>query len=440
MIVCGIIFALFLFGDGTFGQENDFTAFLSTASFMDESSFQQESANELKGYEQLLLEHNPDLRSAWSAWQSSLSRITAMKSLPDPQLQFGYFLEPVQTAVGPQRYRFGLRQMIPWPGKLAVSSDIQREAAEAAFSRFRSSVESLLLRFRQLYVDAWYLDRVLETSGEHLSLLKNQEEVITVRYRSEAASHADLIQTEIERIRIEDDLASLASQRRTLQAEMKSLLNGTDGADIVIADSLIIPAVFPARNTLLELVRRHNPDVLRAGVMVRQARRRTSLARLQAFPDFSIGLDVIETGPRLDGAGAPVPGSGTNPLLLSGSMSIPLWFGKNSSRLRSGKLAAMGRVQTATAMINRKTAAAEKAINECEDSLRKIALYRNTLLPKSEESVQATEKAYAAGEADFMRLIDALRLRLRIELDIAASIASFHKARAALAALTGRRL
>ncbi|MBN2415349.1 TolC family protein [bacterium] len=431
---------LFAFDTAVYCQEKGYAAFLESASFFTESSFPQETGKELQGYERILLERNPELQSQWAMWESSRKKIASVQSLPDPQLTFGHFLEPVQTAVGPQRYRYGLRQMVPWPGKLVVSGDIQKQTAEAAFNEFRSSVEALLLRFRLLYYDAWYLERILESTAKHLSLLENQEEVITVRYRSDAAVHADLIKTEIERIRIEDDLASLQTKRRTLQAEMRLLLNAAEDTDIIIADTLSPTRGIPGREALLESVRLHNPEILIASSLARRSLRRTALARLESFPDFSAGIDIIETGSRLDDAGAPVPGSGTNPVLLSGSVSIPLWIGKNSSRRRSEQFAEISASRTVTAVVNREISAAEKTLNEWEESVRRIALYRDTLLPKSIESVQATEKAYAAGAADFLSLIDALRLKLRIELDVAGSIAAYHKARAAMAALTGRRL
>jgi cobalt-zinc-cadmium efflux system outer membrane protein len=57
--------------------------------------------------------HNPGLRAAFERWKADLERIPQARSLPDPRFTYGYFIERVETRVGPQRHRFSLQQMLP---------------------------------------------------------------------------------------------------------------------------------------------------------------------------------------------------------------------------------------------------------------------------------------------------------------------------------------
>ncbi len=58
-----------------------------------------------------------------------------------------------------------------------------------------------------------------------------------------------------------------------------------------------------------------------------------------------------------------------------------------------------------------------QVLYEFEDSHRKMSLYANSLVPKSEELLQASETAYKAGTVDFLSLIDAQCMLLRYKLD-----------------------
>ena len=51
------------------------------------------------------------------------------------------------------------------------------------------------------------------------------------------------------------------------------------------------------------------------------------------------------------------------------------------------------------------------------DADRKIDLYRDTLLPKAEQSMKITELAFTTGKAGFLDLIDSQRILLGFQLE-----------------------
>lgn len=55
--------------------------------------------------------------------QSGTRRVPQVRALPDPRLSFGFFINEVETRVGPQRAKIGLQQTFPWIGKLQDRHD-----------------------------------------------------------------------------------------------------------------------------------------------------------------------------------------------------------------------------------------------------------------------------------------------------------------------------
>ena len=77
---------------------------------------------------------------------------------------------------------------------------------------------------------------------------------------------------------------------------------------------------------------------------------------------------------------------------------------------------------------------------ELEDAARKVILYRDVLIPKSMESLRASEKAYIGDSVDFLNIIDAQKRYLAFQLASERALVRYYKTRASLEALAGRTL
>ena len=63
------------------------------------------------------------------------------------------------------------------------------------------------------------------------------------------------------------------------------------------------------------------------------------------------------------------------------------------------------------------------ALYHFRDAGRKIDLYRDTLIPKAEQSLNVTQQAFSAGQADFLDLIDTQRVLLEFKLSYERALA-----------------
>ncbi len=59
-----------------------------------------------------------------------------------------------------------------------------------------------------------------------------------------------------------------------------------------------------------------------------------------------------------------------------------------------------------------------------QDAERKIALYRDALIPKADENVKVIQRSFEAGKSDFLSLIDAERILLEFQLTYERAIAN----------------
>jgi outer membrane protein TolC len=85
-------------------------------------------------------------------------------------------------------------------------------------------------------------------------------------------------------------------------------------------------------------------------------------------------------------------------------------------------------------------ARAEQVLYDFEDSHRKIKLYGDSLVPKAEELLQASETAYQSGTIDFLSLIDAQRTLLKFQLQHERAVTDNEQKLAELEMLAGGEL
>ena len=116
-----------------------------------------DSTMTLDEYLLIAMKRNPGLKSAYYRWIADLSTSGYAGSLPDPMLTYGYFMESVETRVGPQEQRFSLRQSFPWFGTLGAKEDIAFARSQASYRKFEAA--RLLLFFRGLGL--WFGDSVV---------------------------------------------------------------------------------------------------------------------------------------------------------------------------------------------------------------------------------------------------------------------------------------
>lgn len=394
----------------------------------------------LDDYEKTLLSNNAQIRAAYGLWQAEVKKIAYARGLPDPKINFGYFLQNIETAVGPQEYKIGFMQMIPWLGKLIVQGNIQALKADAAFQKLQSIINATLLKLRILYYENYFLEQAIDITRQNIDLVKNWEGVILSQYKSDMTRHSNLIKTQIEAIKLEDDLETLEARRTPLIESFRALLNLELFTEIYSPDSLSYQPLTFTKEEIEKIVLENNPELIAVNLMHHAAEKTVSRARMNFIPDFSIGVDYIETGEKYRVPGQPVPESGKDPLIVMGSVSIPLWFHKQASGVGSAKHQEKEAKAKARDKENMTRAELESLWFELEDAARKVSLYRDILIPKSLESLRASEKAYIGDSVDFLNIIDSQKRYLAFQLTSERALVRYHKTWARLGALAGRTL
>ena len=381
--------------------------------------------------------NNADLKANFEQWKAALEQVPQAKALDDPKFTYSYFIEEVETRVGPQRNKFGIMQVFPWFGKIEARTDVAAAKAKAARQRYEANKLKLFWQVKDAFYEFTYLATAIDTAKENLELLQHFEEIARTKYRAATATHPDIIRAQIELAELEDILTSLEKLREPTVARLNSVLNRPADAELAWPKKEPTRQVQLNRQYIIESLIRNNPELAELNWEVEAAKARVELAKKKFYPDIGVGVDWIQT----DGTASPgVRDSGKDPVVLMFSMNIPLWRDSYKAAQRQAKANVRKIQQQKVNTENKTIAQAVQVLYDVEDSQRKMFLYGDILVSKAQELVQASESAYRAGTIDFLSLIDAQRMLLKYTLDHERAITNNQQKLAELEMLIGTEL
>jgi outer membrane protein TolC len=393
-----------------------------------------DSGASLETYLRVAAGRNPALRSMFYRWKSALGHADVGGTLPDPVISYRYFIENVETRVGPQNQGLSLRQDVPWPGMLSAQSDVALEDARIAFRRFQAAMLEVVAQVKGAYYEYYLVGREAALTEENLSLMTFWESVVRTKYKAALAGNPDLLRVQVELGKLEDHLATLNAAGGPAAARLRAAVNLPDSIPVPIPQAVDVSEQTYDADSVRAAVLRANPDLLSRQHAVAREEAGLRLARRSALPNFSLGVDYIDTGPAMNPG---TPESGKDPWIVGLSVSLPLWFGKNASRTDEAEAREYEARYAVDEVRNRLLAMAERLLFEHGDALRKVHLYRDGLIPKAVQSLNTSYAAYQAGEVDFLNVLDAQRRVLEFQLQLERARVDLGNRAAALDALMG---
>lgn len=380
--------------------------------------------------------HNPGLESAFNQWKASLERIPQVKALPDPRFNYGYFIREVETRVGPQRQRFGLSQSYPWFGTLKLRGEVAGEEAKAAYERYEAAKLKLFFQVRDAFYELYYLSRAIAITRDNIQLFGELESVA----QTKVAGGGDLTavtKAQVELGRLDDRLRSLEDLHGPIIAKLNAALNRPVDADLPWPKEVTTESTDFSDEQVLAWMRDLNPELRELEFQTEREERAIRLAQKNFYPDLTVGVDYVDTR---DALMPNTPDSGKDPLAVTFSINIPLWWQKYRAAVSEARYRRESVIEKRDDRENLLEANLKMALYRFRDAERKINLYGDTLTPLATQSLNVARQAWEAGRADFLDVVDAERLLLEYWLEYERSLANREQRLAELEMIVGREM
>lgn len=404
----------------------------------DTNSINQASLITLKDYLTTGLNRNPSLKASFYEWKSSIKKISKEFSLPDPQLSYTEYLESVETRVGPQERSFSITQKFPMMDKLWIRKSKAFKTSEAAYYNFEKQRLDIIFQITDAYYEYVYLNKAIILTKESMKLLGNFESVAQSRYASGLQKNQDLLKVQVELGKLENDLYSLEDLRISLMARLNALLNLPQSNLLPWPDDtleeVLLTDEYDHTEKLIESLKDNNPQLQALTQNVEKNKDSLKLSKREYIPDLTVGFTQINTGEAINSSMA---NSGKDAQMIMFSVNVPIWFNRLNADVQETQAILKSSENMRLNMENELLAKLALVNYKMHDAQRQSGLYKDALIPKAVQTLNATQSGYEAGDVDFLSLIDAQRMLLNFQMTYYRHNANFNQRLAELRSLLG---
>lgn len=383
------------------------------------------SSQSLDDYLKIAAENNPGLKSKFYSYQASLEKINQVGSLPDPQLTFGYFLEPMERYMGNQVADISLMQMFPWFGTLGAAEEEAALMAKAKYEAFNDAKSMLFFEVKSTWYELYLLQEEIRITEENLEILQTLEKLAINRLKSGGTSQTrssktpsmnskqssassngmggmsmsnqsssstptsgkssmssmfamsadnsmiDVLRVQLEINELQNKLELMHDSMHPLMVRFNNLLNRSEDEFVNIPDTLQ-PSQLPGKdNELANNIRSLNPMIRMLQKEEEALIAKEEMNRNMGYPMIGLGLQYSIFQQR--------PGSMMEPnymVMPMATISIPLWRGKydgaiDESVIRQKEISQL-RLETSNQLIS----SYENIIKNFNDAKRRMTLYQ----------------------------------------------------------------
>ena len=368
--------------------------------------------DDLNGYLKTAAENNPGLKARFSEYMAALEIVPQVKALPDPQVAFGYFIQPVETRVGPQQFKISASQMFPWIGTLKAKENLAIQAAKVKLEVFEEAKSKLFNEIRSTYFNTYFNHKAIEITMENIDILNTFRKLANIKFESGLVSAIDEYRIEIEIGELENHLALLKDQQKVLEVMFNNFLN-TDNKNPVVIPELLWNDDFPStKQAALDSIKLLNHQLLSLDFQQAALQFRQEVASNMGKPSFKIGIDYTMVGKGENNM------MGTDAFMFPNiGITIPLYRKKYKAMVQEVAYMAAAKENEKADKTNMLETLFENGWKEYLDADRRIDLFMSQL-NLAKKSARILETDYATGNENFEEVLRMERKILKFNLEL----------------------
>ncbi|HJV77838.1 MAG TPA: TolC family protein [Paludibacter sp.] len=441
------------------------------------------SQDSLMHYLELATKNNPTVLQRYNEYQAALQKVPQVGSLPDPQLEMGVFLSPMEVLSGNQVADIKLMQMFPWFGVIKNAKDEMSLMAKMKFEAFRDAKLQVCYDVQRAWFDLYRIRQNIRISEKNVELLKTIERLTLVKFRSGssgggsavsggnmsgnavqsttsgssgmntmgggsgastafrpatssgsasmssatgASGLSEVYQIQIEQAGLEDNIASLKTEEQSAMARFNSLLNRQQKTPVVSVELLPIEPLDIAYLSVTDSMFTRNPMLGMLSYEQQSLTARTKMQKQMGLPMVGVGLNytVINKSEM-----STSPMNGQDMIMPMLTVTLPIYRKKYKAMQAETRFLKTASEQNYQATVNSLQTGYFEALQQYNDAGRRMKLYdsQSQLAKKSLDISIKTFSSSASGLSDILRIRQQL---LDYELKQVDALVEFNKAEA----------
>lgn len=374
-----------------------------------------------------VLARNPSLQASVAAWQAAAQRYPQVVALDDPV--FTTMLGP--AALGHEEldgaYMVGLSQKLPYFGKRSLRGAVARWEAAASSADVGDVRLQLIEAAKLAYFEYYLAERERALNDQNLEIMRGFREAADARYRTNQVTQQDVLQADVELVQLELRRYEIERRQQVAAARINTLLDREPNFPLPPPPPRLGDAAATEPPEVLRSVALgRRPDLAALDARIRAERASLSLMYREFYPD-------VELMGRYDAFWQEDP---LRPM-IGVNVNLPVQSDRRWAAVREASFRLSQRQAEFARQVNAINNDVYAAYARLEESRRALALYQERLVPTAGQNVDSARAGYLVGRLDFLRLVEAQRQRILLQVQSYETEAEYHRRAAELERILG---
>jgi len=374
------------------------------------------------------LQNNPQLKAARHQTAAASSRVKQATAWDAPEIGVEFYQTPVQSFPNPFRdqmeYDYYFQQMFPFPGKLSAMGKMASSSAEMAGQDYFALERRIIKELKSAYYELYLVQRKISINVENQELMRKFTEIAAKLYQVGMGKQPDLLRAQTELSSLITEGLNLQREKRVIEAMINTLLSRS--ADQPLGYVPDIGTHLPSWNyvQLQPLALENRPELKAMSYGIAMAKAELSLAKREYYPDLMgrvMYKDMANTSNDFWSA------------MVGVNVPLAFWSSrKYTAKTEETEVLVRKAEEEFANMKNMTLFEVQDALVRVQTNQNLVTLYKNTVIPQAEQTLQSTIAAYQTGKTEFLMLIDAYRMLLMAKLDYHMSVMNYMSSQAQL--------
>ena len=370
---------------------------------------------------------SPEIKMLEAKYRVAKSQIEIGTNLPDPVLTLGLVNLPVNSFSFTQEPMtgkiIGISQGIPFPGALSAASDVK--AVDTSI--IKQSIIDIKNKIRkdvaELYFSLQYLRENIRLAYESIELLNQISDVVRRKYDVGTASLQNLVQVEVQIIRVKDKIETLKSTERAVVTKLNAFLLREETENLNTENIRSIRFFKTTADSLVKVAIKNRPLLKSIKLSVRKAELMKEQAEYTFYPNFKLALQYSQRD-----YSATTSNDFVDFFSVVVGISLPINYGGNKTELvnKAIHLSTLYNEQ-----YNLTIQKLQQTFGTFNSKLLELAnreeLITKQLLPQAKQVYDAAIADYQVGKIDFVNVIKAENDILNIKTELAKIRTDYYK-------------
>ncbi len=441
----------------------------------------QQQQDSLSGYLITAAKNNPFVMQRYFEYMASVQKVPQVGSLPDPELNLGVFLIPMELMDGKQLADIRLMQMFPWFGVLKSAKDEMSLMAKAKYETFRDAKLQLNYDVERNWNELHRIKQNQRITSKNLEILQSIERLSIEKFKSfppgnnastnkimqpssgqpatsgssgmqrmsgsqgsitstsisqnitpmqsnpmgssySGSGLSDVYRIQIEIGELQNNLELLNTQWNTLSAEFNSYLNRPPTTAVIIPDTIIAVIPDPSILSLKDSFLAKNPMLGMIQYEQQSLTARYKMVSRMGFPMIGLGINysLINVSEMNTS-----PMNGKDMIMPMVTASLPIYRKKYKAMQSEVNMLQSATQQNYIATANSLQTDYYKAFQLFQDAGRRMKLYRDQY-QLSSKSLELMLRSFTAGLSDLSDILRVEQQNLDYEYKQIEAIADYN--------------